>query len=174
MLEGFPPDRLAAVTKARKRAVCSLTSIGSSQWVGPKKTRRVAQHNRFFALIGLCRSRLARAIGEVRDRGALRDEFARLRNTGRLDRVLDEVLLDPAQLSILIENNPGAARRMTAMLRHLRIEARPEGLNSADVRSIQTCLLCAARGKCERSLNLEGSRDPSQDCPNSEAFRDLV
>jgi hypothetical protein len=113
MLEGFSPDRLAAVTKARKRAVCSLTSIGSSQWVGPKKTRRVAQQNRFFALIGLCRSRLAHAIGEVRDRGTLRDEFARLRNTGRLDRVLDEVLLDPAQLSILIENNPGSARRMT-------------------------------------------------------------
>jgi hypothetical protein len=125
----------------------------------------MARQNRFFALIGHCRSRLAGAIGEVRDRAALREEFDRLRNTGRLDCALGDAWLDPPQLSILTEHNPGSARRMLAMLRHLRVEAR---LDTADIRCIQTCLLCAARGTCERS------RDPSDECPNSAAFRDLV
>ena len=128
----------------------------------------MARQNRFSALVGHCRSRLARAIGEVRDRAALREECDRLRNTGRLDRALGDALLDPAQLSILLEHNPGSARRMIAMLRRLRIEARPEALDTADIRAIQTCLLCAARGTCERS------QDPSHECPNAAAFRDLV
>ena len=131
--------------------------------------------NGLFALFGRCRSRLALAVGEIRDRAALRAEFARLRNTGQLDRVLSDIGVDPAEISMLIHNHPGSARRMAAMLRRLRIEVTPKELNSVDMRAIQrSCLLCAASGKCDRWLHSEGSDDPSHFCPNSEAFRDLV
>jgi hypothetical protein len=64
---------------------------------------------------------------------------------------------------------------MAAMLRHLRIEPRPEAVNSMDMRAIQrTCLLCAASGKCDRWLHSDGLEDPSSFCPNAKAFRDLV
>lgn len=127
------------------------------------------------ALFGRCKSRLARAIGEVRDRAALRAEFAHLRDTGQLDRVLTDIGVDPSEVSVLIQNHPGAARRMAAMLRRLRVEVAPKALKSTEMRAIQrTCLLCAASGKCDRWLHSEGSEDPSHFCPNSEAFRDLV
>jgi Family of unknown function (DUF6455) len=131
--------------------------------------------NGVFALFGRCRSRLARVVGEVRDRAALRTEFAHLRDTGQLDRVLSDIGVDPSEVMLLIRNHPGSARRMAAMLRRLRIDVAPEQLNSVDMRAIQrTCLLCAASGKCERWLHSEGPEDPSYFCPNSEAFRDLV
>jgi uncharacterized protein YjiS (DUF1127 family) len=131
--------------------------------------------NGFIALFGRCKSRLARAIGEVRDRAALRAELAHLKDTGQLDRVLNDIGVDPSEVSVLIKNHPGAARRMAAMLRRLRIEVAPKALNSTEMREIQrTCLLCAASGKCDRWLHSEGSEDPSHFCPNSEAFRDLV
>ena len=131
--------------------------------------------NGLVALFGRCKSRLARVIGEVRDRAALRAEFAHLRDTGQLDRVLNDIGVDPSEVSVLIQNHPGSARRMAAMLRRLRIEVTPKTLSSADMRAIQrTCLLCAASGKCDRWLHSETSEDPSHFCPNSEAFRDLV
>ncbi len=127
------------------------------------------------ALLERCSSRLKLAVSAVRDRAALRAEFAHLRETGQLDRVLGDIGVDPAEVPILIRNHPGSARRMAAMLRHLRIDVRPQAFNSTDMRAIQrTCLLCAASGKCERWLNSEGGDDPSHFCPNSEAFRDLV
>jgi len=131
--------------------------------------------NGLFALFGRCKSRLARVIGEVRDRAALRAEFAHLKDTGQLDRVLGDIGVDPSEVSMLIHNHPGSARRMAAMLRRLRIEVTPKELNSVDMRAIQrTCLLCAASGKCDRWVDSEGSEDPSHFCPNSEAFHDLV
>jgi hypothetical protein len=128
-----------------------------------------------LALINRCTSRLSRAIGEMRDRAALRAEFAHLRETGELNRVLSDLGVEPSGVSTLIDNHPGSARRMAAMLRRLRIEPTQEELDSVDMRGIQrTCLLCAASGKCDRWLHSEGSEDPSHFCPNSEAFRDLV
>ena len=129
----------------------------------------------FQALLGRCRSRVARAFDEIRQRAVLRAEFAHLRNSGQLDRVLSDIGVDHSQISTLIKNHPGSARRMVAMLRRLRIEPTSEAVNSVDMRAIQrTCLLCAASGKCDRWLHSEGSEDPSSFCPNSEAFRDLV
>lgn len=134
-----------------------------------------ATSRRLAALIDRCRSRLACKIGEIRDRAALRAEFAHLKQTGELDRVLSDVGVDPSALSTLIRNHPGAPRRMAAMLRRLRIEPTPQGLASTDMRAIQrSCLLCAASGKCDRWLGSDGSEDPSHFCPNAEAFRDLV
>ena len=131
--------------------------------------------NRLFALIGRCRSRLARTIGEIRGRAALRAEFAQLRKTGQLDRVLSDIGVDPGEVSTLIANHPGAPRRLAAMLRRLRIEPTPRGRASVDMRAIQrTCLLCAASGHCDHWLDSDGSEDPGQFCPNAEAFRDLV
>jgi hypothetical protein len=127
------------------------------------------------ALINRCTSRFSRAIGEMWDRAALRAEFAHLRETGELNRVLSDLGVEPSGVATVIDNHPGSARRMTAMLRRLWIEPTQEGLDSVDMRGIQrTCLLCAASGKCDRWLHSEGSEDPSHFCPNSEAFRDLV
>jgi hypothetical protein len=129
----------------------------------------------FPALLGRCRSRVVRAFDEMRQRAALRAEFAHLRDTGQLDRVLGDIGVEPTQIPTLIKNHPGAARRMTAMLRRLRIEPTPEAVNSVDIRAIQrTCLQCAASGKCDRWLHSQSSEHPSSFCPNSEAFRDLV
>ena len=129
----------------------------------------------FHALLGRCRSRVARAFDEIRHRAVLRAEFAHLRDTGQLDRVLSDIGVDPSQISTLIKNHPGSARRMAAMLRRLGIEPKPEALNSMDMRAIQrTCLLCAASGKCDHWLHSQGSEHPGNFCPNSEAFRDLV
>jgi hypothetical protein len=173
MLAGSSPYSMVAVAKACKR----LRPEVHKEWAMSQSLEETQSDtaNGLFALISRCRSRLARAIGEVRDRAALRVEFAHLRDTGHLDRVLGDIGVDPAEVSTLIENHPGAPRRLAAMLRRLRIEAAPEGLNSVDMRAIQrTCLLCAASGKCDRWLNSESSGDPSHFCPNSEAFRDLV
>lgn len=131
--------------------------------------------NGLLALIGRCTSRLARVISDVRDRAALRAEFAHLRASGQLDRVLSDIGVDPTEVSTLIENHPGAPRRLAAMLRRLRIEPTQQGLNSGDMRAIQrSCLLCAASGKCDRWLQSESTEDPSHFCPNSEAFNDLI
>ncbi len=128
-----------------------------------------------LGLVARCKSRLARAIGDMRDRAALRSEFAHLRDAGQLDRVLTDIGIEPAQLSTLIDNHPGAARRMAEMLRRLRIEPTAQGADSADMRAIQrTCLLCAATGKCEHWLHSKSTEDPSSFCPNSDAFHDLV
>lgn len=134
-----------------------------------------ATSSRLVALMNRCESRLARKVGEIRDRAALRAEFARLKQTGELERVLSDIGVDPAAISTLIQNHPGAPRRLAAMLRRLRIEPTPQGLASTDMRAIQrTCLLCAASGKCDRWLASDGSEDPSRFCPNTEAFRDLL
>ena len=131
--------------------------------------------SRLAALMDRCRSRLARKVGEIRDRAALRAEFASLKQTGQLDRVLSDIGVDPGAVSTLIQNHPGAPRRLTAMLRRLRVEPTSQGLASTDMRAIQrTCLLCAASGKCDRWLDSDGSEDPSHFCPNAEAFRDLL
>lgn len=131
--------------------------------------------NGLLGLIGRCTSRLTRAIGEVRDRATLRAEFARLRQAGQLDRVLSDLGVEASQVSTLIDNHPGSARRMAAMLRRLRIEPTPAGRDSVDMRAIQrTCLLCAASGRCDRWLRSESSQDPSHFCPNADAFGDLV
>lgn len=131
--------------------------------------------NGLLALIGRCASRLTRAIGDVRDRAALRAEFARLRESGQLDRVLGDLGVEQSQVPTLIDNHPGSARRMAAMLRRLRIEPTSAGRDSTDMRAIQrTCLLCAASGRCDRWLRSESSEDPSHFCPNAEAFSDLV
>lgn len=136
---------------------------------------RPASSSPLVALINRCRSRLARKIGEIRERAELRAEFAQLRHTGQLDRVLSDIGVDPAAVSTLIQNHPGAPRRLAAMLHRLGIEPTPQGLASADMREIQrTCLLCAAGGKCDRWLNSDGLEDPSHFCPNAEAFHDLV
>lgn len=131
--------------------------------------------SRLAAVIDRCRSRLARKISEIRERVALRAEFAQLGQTGQLDRVLSDIGVDPAAISTLIKNHPGAPRRLAAMLRRLRIEPTPQGLASTEMRAIQrTCLLCAASGKCDRWLGSDGSEDPSHFCPNAEAFHDLI
>ncbi len=139
-----------------------------------EETRHEAPHG-VLALIGRCTSRVARVIGEVRDRAALRAEFAHLRETGQLDRVLTDIGVDPAELPTLIRNHPGAPRRLAAMLRYLRIEATKEGRSSTEMRAIErTCSLCEASGKCDRWLRSDGSEDPSTFCPNTQAFHDLV
>lgn|SRR5262249_19663712 len=135
----------------------------------------VAMSSRLFALIGHCRSRLVRMVAEIRERAALRAEFARLKQTGELDRVLCDIGVEPAEVSTLIENHPGAPRRLAAMMRHLQIEPTPQGLASTDMRAIQrTCLLCAVSGHCDRWADSDGLEDPGHFCPNAEAFRDLV
>ena len=131
--------------------------------------------SRPVGLIARCRSRLARKIGEIRDRAALRAEFAHLRQAGQLDRVLSDIGVDPSAVSALIQNHPGAPRRLAAMLRRLRIEPTPQGLGSTEMRVIErTCLLCAVSGKCDRWLESDRAEDPSHFCPNAGAFRDLV
>ena len=139
-----------------------------------EETRSEAPHG-LFALIGHCTSLVARAIGEIRDRAALRAEFAHLRDTGQLERVLSDIGVDPAELPTLIRNHPGAPRRLAAMLRHLRIEATKEGRSGFEMRAIErTCSLCEAGGKCDRWLRSDGSEDPSTFCPNTQAFHDLI
>ncbi len=139
-----------------------------------EETRSEASHG-LLALIGRAKSRVARAIGEVRDRAALRAEFAHLRETGQLERVLSDIGVDAAELPTLIRNHPGAPGRLAAMLRHLRIEATKEGRNSFEMRAIErTCSLCEASGRCDRWLRSDGSEDPSTFCPNTQAFRDLI
>lgn len=139
-----------------------------------EETQNEPSHG-LLALIGRCTSRIARAIGEVKDRAALRAEFAHLRETGQLERVLSDIGVDPAELPTLIRNHPSAPRRLAAMLRHLRIEATKEGGNSIEMRTIErTCSLCEAAGKCDHWLRSDGSEDPSTFCPNTQAFHDLI
>ncbi len=139
-----------------------------------QETRSEASHG-LRALIGRCTSRVARAITEAKDRAALRAEFAHLRETGQLDRVLSDIGVDPAEIPTLIRNHPGAPRRLAAMLRYLRIEATKEGRNSIEMRTIErTCSLCEAGGKCDHWLRSDGSEDPSTFCPNTQAFHELV
>jgi uncharacterized protein DUF6455 len=141
----------------------------------PLEEPRVDMPNRLAALIGRCKSRLARAIGEVRARAALRAELARLQASGQLDRVLGDIGIAPAEVSTLIENHPGARRRLATMLHRLRIEVAPGDRESASMRAIQrTCLLCAASGHCDRWLRSDGSEDPRHFCPNAAAFVDLL
>ncbi len=136
---------------------------------------RLETPNRLAALVGRCKARLARAIGDARARAALRAEFAHLQTTGELDRVLSDLGIGQGQISTLIENHPGSPRRLAAMLRRLRIEVAPAARNSADMRAIErTCLLCAASGHCDRWLRSDGSEDPRHFCPNASAFVDLV
>ena len=120
--------------------------------------------------------RVGRTIGEMRDRAALRAEFAHLRENGQLDRVLSDLGIDPAELPTLIRNHPGAPRRLAAMLRYLRIEATKEGKSSSsEMRAIErTCSLCEAGGKCDHWLRSDRSEDPGHFCPNTQAFDDLV
>jgi uncharacterized protein DUF6455 len=135
-----------------------------------EETQSETSHG-LLALIG----RVGRVIGEMRDRAALRAEFARLRDTGQLERVLGDIGVDPAELPTLIKNHPGAPRRLAAMLRHLRIDATKEGKSSWELRAIErTCSLCEAGAKCDRWLRSDGSEDPSHFCPNTQAFHDLV
>ena len=131
--------------------------------------------NTFFALIGRCTSHLARALSEARDRAALRAEFSHLRDTGQLDRVLNDLRIETAELPTLLRNHPGAPRRLAAMLRHLRIEATKESGKSWGMAAIErTCSLCDASGKCDRWLVSDRTEDPNNFCPNADAFRDLV
>ena len=135
-----------------------------------EETRSEAPHG-LAALLG----RVTRVIGELRDRAALRAEFAHLRDTGQLDRVLSDIGVDPAEIPTLIKNHPGAPRRLAAMLRHLRIDATKDGRSSWEMRTIErTCSLCEAGAKCDRWLRSAGSEDPGHFCPNTQAFHDLV
>ncbi|HLJ19525.1 MAG TPA: DUF6455 family protein [Stellaceae bacterium] len=139
-----------------------------------EETQNAAPHG-LLALIGQCTSRVARAIGEIRDRAALRAEFAHLKDSGQLERVLSDIGVDPAELPTLIRNHPGAPGRLAAMLRHLRIEATKEGRSSFEMRTIErTCSLCEASAKCDHWLRTDGSEDPSTFCPNTQAFHDLI
>ncbi|MGH7124746.1 MAG: DUF6455 family protein [Stellaceae bacterium] len=139
-----------------------------------EETRSEAPHG-LLRLIGSCTSRVARVIGEARDRAALRAEFAHLRETGQLERVLGDIGVDPAEVPTLIRNHPGAPRRLAAMLRYLRIEATKEGRSSLEMRTIErTCSLCEASGKCDNWLRSDGSEDPATFCPNTQAFHELV
>ena len=129
----------------------------------------------FLALIGRCTSRLARVIGDARGRAALRAEFAHLREDGQLDRILNDLGIEAAELPTLFRNHPGAPRRLATMLWHLRIEATKEGRKSWEMRAIErTCSLCEASGKCDRWRVSDRSEDPGQFCPNAEAFREFV
>jgi uncharacterized protein YjiS (DUF1127 family) len=126
-------------------------------------------------LVGRCKARLARAIGDARARAALRAELAHLETAGQLGRVLSDVGISPAEVSTLTKNHPGAPRRLAAMLNRLRIEVAPTARDGAEMRAIQrTCLLCAASGHCDRWLRSDGSEDPRHFCPNAEAFVDLI
>jgi uncharacterized protein DUF6455 len=139
-----------------------------------EETRSETPHG-LLRLIERCTSRVARAINEVKDRAALRAEFAHLRDTGQLERVLNDIGVDPAELPALIRNHPGAPRRLAAMLRHLRIEATKEGTASIEMRTIErTCSLCEAGARCDHWLRSDGSEDPSTFCPNTQAFHDLI
>lgn len=138
------------------------------------ETRNEPSHG-LLALIGRCKSLVVRAIGEAKDRAALRAEFAHLRETGQLDRVLNDIGVDQAELPTLIRNHPGAPRRLAAMLRYLRIEATKEGRSSIEMRTIErTCSLCEAGARCDHWLRSDGSEDPSSFCPNTQAFHEMV
>jgi len=137
----------------------------------PRKTTP----NRLVDLVGRGASRVARAIEDVRARSALRSELAQLAAIGQLDCVMSDLGIASAEVSTLVENHPGSARRLATMLRRLRIEVVPGAGGSVDVHAIQrTCLLCAASGHCEHWSRSEGSEDPRQFCPNSDAFVELV
>jgi hypothetical protein len=139
-----------------------------------EETRNETSHG-LLALIGRCTSRVARAIGEARDRAALRAELGHLRDTGQLERVLSDIGVEAAELPTLIRNHPGAPRRLAAMLRYLRIETTKDGRNSWEMRGIErTCSLCEAGAKCDRWLRSDGAEDPSTFCPNTQAFHELV
>lgn len=139
-----------------------------------EETRSEPSHG-LLALISRCTSRVARAIGEAKDRAALRAEFAHLKDSGQLERVLSDIGVEPAELPTLIRNHPGAPRRLAAMLRYLRIEATKEGRSSFEMRAIErTCSLCEAGSKCDHWLRSDGSGDPSTFCPNTKAFHELI
>jgi hypothetical protein len=135
---------------------------------------RLEISNRLAALVGRCKARLARAVGAARERAALRAEFAHLETTGQLDRVLSDLGIARGEVPALIENHPGAPRRLATMLHRLRIEVAPSARDGAAMRPIQrTCLLCTASGRCDRWLRSDGSEDPRHFCPNAAAFVDL-
>lgn len=127
------------------------------------------------AVVSGLKQRIGRAVDNARARSELRSEFAHLDQAGELDLVLSDIGLSRSELPTLVHNHPGAARRLAAMLKRLRIKLAPEVENDAEMRAIQrTCLLCAASGHCDRWLATESSDNPHRFCPNGDAFDDLV
>ncbi len=117
------------------------------------------------------RDRVMAAADAARARAALRSEFADLDRVGELDHVLGDLGLTRLEVSTVVANHPGAARRLATMMWRLGIADDPVIRANPEMRSIERgCLLCTASGKCERWLRSGDPEGHREFCPNSEAF----
>src|SRR5690242_4770040 len=67
-------------------------------------------------------SRVHSVTSALRERNALRSEFAELSSTGELDRVLADAGLSRSQISTLVENHPSASHLLTGMMEQLGLD----------------------------------------------------
>ncbi len=130
-------------------------------------------HGLVAVILG-CRRRLSRMLRDANARAELRQEFANLEQAGVLDTVLSDMGLSRLEMPTIVENHPGARRRLAGMLRRLGIRTTKAVRGGVEMRAIQqACLLCEAGGRCERWLRGSSHDDPRRFCPNAEAFDDL-
>jgi len=124
-----------------------------------------------LAVVMGCKRRLSRALRDANARAELKREFDHLEEAGALDSVLGDAGLSRAEIPTIVENHPGAGKRLAGMLTRLGLRSAAEARHGVEMQDIQrTCLLCRASARCERWLHGSSEDDPRRFCPNVEAF----
>src|SRR5258708_4828660 len=94
------------------------------------EARHESEHRGLRARLGAAlagwRGRFRTALGDARERAALRRDLAELERVGELDRVLGDLGLSRGGIPLMMKNHPRSARLLAGMMARLGI-ATPSG-----------------------------------------------
>jgi hypothetical protein len=137
---------------------------------------RVFSHSFDQALRAFARlpSRLMLTIEDWRERSSLASELNALAAYGELDRTLLEAGLSPHDVPRLLKGNPGAARQLPEMMRHVGID--PSILPiTPETREVEwRCTDCRSWRRCRDWLaSSDADRGYREFCPNGSALEQM-
>jgi hypothetical protein len=116
---------------------------------------------------------LVTAIGDWRERRALRRELADLEASGGLDATLEDLRLARWQLPQVVAGYPAAPRSLSRMLARLEID-RGAMSDTAWHDMMWSCTTCSARQQCNAWLASGRHDGYASFCPNAAVLGDLT
>lgn len=112
-------------------------------------------------------------LADMRERQALRNDFARWDASGELQAALEAMGLASGQVPSFIEGYPESLRLLPAMAERVGIDLEQVANPVLRQDMKRVCALCGARARCRRWLQ-SGKRDGYREfCANAEMLEDL-
>jgi Family of unknown function (DUF6455) len=133
------------------------------------------QHSQgLAATLARLAERTKTAFADLRERQALRNDFAMWEASGELDSALDAMGLARGQIPAFIAGYPEALRLLPAMAAQVGVDLAAVERPWLPQDMQRVCALCSAHGQCRRWLETAGDGDDYHAfCRNAPTFDEL-